>query len=184
LAALALTVTACSSSGSSANSSSSTAASSGASTGSSSTDSADPFATPNKATGSTIKIGYVSDGKSDALDVTEADKAAKAALQYANEYLGGLNGHVLDMDYCSTVNTPTGATTCGVQMVNDKVAAVLVPVSGQDGAVFNALGTSGIPFVSFTSANPDILAKPGAFVFENPVGSIAALVPIAKAKNP
>ena len=90
---------------------------------------------------------------------------------------------MIDIDECATLNTPTGATQCAVQMANDKVAATLVPVSSQDGAIFNGLSGSGIPYVTYSAANTDIILKPGAFILTNPVGSIAAPGQIAKNKG-
>ena len=51
---------------------------------------ADPLGAKKKATGATITIGLVSDGKWDAIDNTPEIKAVLAAAKYANDYLGGL----------------------------------------------------------------------------------------------
>ena len=141
---------------------------------------ADPLGTPNAATGTPIKIGLVNDGKTDAIDNSSALATVEAVAQYANEYLGGLNGQPIEVVGCETGNTPTGATTCGVQMVNDKVAAVLVGGSAQDTAIFDALTDSGIPYITATSASSNIITKPGAFVFTNPIAAIAAPIPLAQ----
>ena len=53
---------------------------------------ASPLGTPKKATGAVVTLGFVSDGKSDAIDNTSEIKAAQAAVSYANNYLGGLAG--------------------------------------------------------------------------------------------
>ena len=95
-------------------------------------------------------------------------------------YRGGLNGHVLVVDACSTQATPTGATTCAVQLANDKVAAALVPLSAEDSAVFNGLAGSGIPYFTYTAASSDIILKPGANLLTNPIGLIAAPAKLAK----
>jgi branched-chain amino acid transport system substrate-binding protein len=139
--------------------------------------------TPNKATGSPIKIGLVNDGKTEGIDHTPLIAAFNATVKYANEYLGGLNGHVLEVDACETKNTPAGATTCAVQLANDKVAAVLVPVSAQDAAVFTGLEGTGIPYIAYTAASQDILLKPGSFLLTNPVAAIAAPAKLAADKG-
>jgi branched-chain amino acid transport system substrate-binding protein len=135
---------------------------------------------PNKATGTPIKIGMVTDGKVDALDGTPQRDAAKAAVQYANDYLGGINGHVIDLDGCETNQTPSGGTTCGVQMINDKVAAVLTGVSGQATTLFDALKGAGIPYFSIVATDQNILLGENAFIATNPIGGIGAGVPIAE----
>jgi len=135
--------------------------------------------TPNKATGTPIKIGLVSDGKTDAIDNTQSVAASKAVFDYANDYLGGINGHVIEVDTCETKQTPSGATSCGVQMLNDKVAAVLVGASGQDTAVYTALNGE-IPYFTTTTASGGILAGAGAYVLTSPLSAIGAGVPIAQ----
>ena len=44
---------------------------------------ASPLGTPKKATGAVVTLGFVSDGKSDAIDNTSEIKAAEAAVSYA-----------------------------------------------------------------------------------------------------
>jgi branched-chain amino acid transport system substrate-binding protein len=73
----------------------------------------------DKATGTPVKVGLISDGKSDAIDNTPEIKAAQAATQYVNQYKGGV-AHPIDLDVCVTQDTQ-GATDCATQMVNDKV---------------------------------------------------------------
>ncbi len=140
----------------------------------------DPFATPNPATGDPIKIGVVADGQTDAIDNSQAIATVKAVAAYANEFLGGLNGHPLEVSECETKNTPAGATTCAVQMVNDGVQAVLVGGMAQDEAFFTALTESSIPYITGTSAAGGVITKPGAYVLTNSVAAIAAPIPIAQ----
>ena len=153
------------------------------SSGTTTTTNAHVLGTPNKATGSPITIGFVNDGKSDTLDMTPSIATFNATVKYVNDYLGGLNGHVIKVDECETKNTPSGGTTCAVQMANDKVAAVLVPGSAQDTAIFAGLQGSGIPYFTYTSASQDILLKPGAFLLTNPIAAIAAPAEEAKEKG-
>ena len=95
-------------------------------------DSAAVFGAPNEATGTPITIGVVTDGLSNNPDSAPLQATVNATVDYANDYLGGINGHVIEVEDCLTEGTPTGATLCGAQMVRDGVAAVLVPVSIQD----------------------------------------------------
>ena len=67
---------------------------------------------PNKATGTAVTIGLISDGKSDTIDNTPEIKAAQAAVSYINNYKGGLAGHPIKLEVCETKQTPTGATNC------------------------------------------------------------------------
>jgi branched-chain amino acid transport system substrate-binding protein len=137
----------------------------------------------HKATGPKIKIGLVSDGKSDAIDNTPELQAAKAAQQYLNTYLNGLNGNEIDLVTCETGQTPSGATDCATKMVDAKVAAVLVGVSGQSGSIFNGLAASGIPFFTYGNIDQDVLTKPNSFVVTNGLAAIAGPIAIAQAKG-
>ncbi len=142
--------------------------------GTTTTTNAHALGTPNKATGTPIKIGFVNDGKTDAVDQTASNATFNATVTYVNDYLGGINGHVIKVDACETLDTPSGGTTCAVQMANDKVAAVLVPASAQDTSVYTGLKGSGIPYFTYTAASSDIILQPGAFLLTNPIAAIAA----------
>jgi branched-chain amino acid transport system substrate-binding protein len=132
---------------------------------------------PNKATLSPIKIGLVGDGKNDILDDTPRLKTSEAVVKYANDYRGGLNGHVIDLVQCETKSTPAGGTQCGVEMVNKGVAAVIVGASGVNANIFAGLGTSGIPFFIRSATSASITQNPNAYVVTNTVATLSA--PIA-----
>ena len=115
---------------------------------------ASPLGTPKKATGAVVTIGFVSDGKSDAIDNTPEIKAAQAAVKYANDYLGGLAGHKLALNVCETHQTPSGATDCATNMVQAKVPIVITPVSGQSGTIYHGIKASGIRLPAVRIARP------------------------------
>ena len=116
----------------------------------------------------------MTDGEDAAFGSDEAIvKTFESTIQYANEYLGGINGHPIEIDHCDTGATPAGGTQCAVQLASDGVAAALVPVSSQDGAIFEGLAGSGIPYFTYTSANGAITASPGSFLQTNPISAIA-----------
>jgi len=135
------------------------------------------------ATGSPIKVGLIVDGKSDALDSTSVMEAGKATVEYANEHLGGVNGHPIELETCETGQTPTGATTCAVRMIDAGVAMVITPLSAQDAAVVSGLKDSGIPYLTFLTATPSIVVNPNAFVLPNPFAAIAAPAAIARERG-
>ena len=115
---------------------------------------ASPLGAPKKATGSLVTLGFVSDGKSDAIDNTPEIKAAQAAVSYANDYLGGLAGHKLALNVCETKQTPSGATDCATNMVQAKVPIVITPVSGQSGTIYDGIKAAGIPYLQYGSTRP------------------------------
>ncbi len=136
-------------------------------------DTADVLGEPNEATDTPITIGVVTDGLSDTPDSSPLEVTVNATVDYANEYLGGINGHVIEVENCVTEGTPTGATQCGAQMAGAGVAAVLVPVSIQDQAIFEGLAGSGVPYFTYNSAATSVLLEPDAFLLTNPISQIA-----------
>lgn len=143
-------------------------------TTSSTVERADVLGTANKATGTPVKVGLVSDGKSDTIDNTPEINAAKASAQYLNDYLGGIGGHPIDLEVCETHQTPAGATDCATKMVQANVVAVLYGVTGQGGSLFKGLEGSSIPLIALGSIDEDTLLKPGAFAIANLLASVIA----------
>ena len=102
------------SSGSSASSATSTAASSGSSA----------FGTPKKATGSPYVFGMIND-ETGAVTFPEARQGAIAAMEYVNNYLGGINGHPIVIDNCTGDGTPATAARCANQLAAKHPMAIL-----------------------------------------------------------
>jgi branched-chain amino acid transport system substrate-binding protein len=124
------------------------------------------------ATGTPIKLGLISDGQSQAIDNTSEIPAAQAAVKYANEHLGGVAGHVLQLDVCTDKQTPAGAIDCDNQMITDKVVAVVYGVSGQGGDIYKGLQTAKIPLLAFQSIDQGTLLSKTAFAVTNGLGAI------------
>jgi branched-chain amino acid transport system substrate-binding protein len=155
----AVAVTACSSS-----SKSTTGATTPGSTKSSSSDLLGPS---KPASGTPVKIGFASDGKSVAVDNSSETPAAQATAKYINEHLGGIAGHPIELDTCDTKDTPAGSTDCGNQFIADKVAAVLVTVSGASASLFKAVNAGNLPYVEHEAADSAIVAGKNAYVLTN-----------------
>jgi len=147
------------------------------------TAAASAFGPAKPATGTALKIGFITDGKTASIDNSSEVPAAQAAVKYVNQYLGGINGHPITLDVCDDQQTPSGATDCGNQMVSDGVAAVLNSVSGQDTSMFTPVAAAQIPFVGYSHSGMNILAaKTGAYVLTNGISSsFAAPAKIAQA---
>jgi len=170
--AAALALAACSSSKSSSSTATTqgSSATTGAAGAASSTTAAAPsdLGTPKAATGTPVKIGFMTDGKTTGIDNSSEVPAAQAAAKYINDYLGGVGGHPITLDVCDDQQTPSGATDCGNQFVTDKVPAVVYGVSGQGGSLFKVLQTNNIPLVPYASIDQStLLAKTGAYVLTN-----------------
>src|SRR6201992_4231674 len=103
--------------GSRSSSSSSSSGSSGGSTTAASaatttaTASSFSFGTAKKATGSPYVFGMIND-ETGPVTFPEARQGAVAAMQYVNNYLGGINGHPIQIDNCVGDGTPAGTARC------------------------------------------------------------------------
>jgi branched-chain amino acid transport system substrate-binding protein len=139
-----------SSSGTSATSATTTAAASGSSA----------FGTPKKATGTPYVFGMIND-ETGPVTFPEARQGAIAAMEYVNNYLGGINGHPIVIDNCIGDGTPAGAGRCATELVAKHPLAILgaadvgAPASIPIYAHANLAYIGGIPFtpVPFVSSN-------------------------------
>jgi branched-chain amino acid transport system substrate-binding protein len=176
---LPLLLASCSSSGSKSGSSGgNSGGSSGGSTGGTSASNA-ALGTPNKATGSPITVMISNPGKLPSIDTTDGNTAAKSVVKYANDYLGGINGHVINLKECFTKGTPAGETDCANQAVQAKAAAV-VQASGDD-VTAKALNKAGIMDWLNVGASPATLGTPTVYSMANPLAVYG--VPAAYGKS-
>jgi branched-chain amino acid transport system substrate-binding protein len=134
------------------------------------------------ATGTELKLGLVSDGKSATIDNSAEIEAAKATVAYLNEFKNGIDGHKVTLEVCETKEDPGTAGNCGQQMLNDGVAAVLVGVSGQASGIFGPLKDSGIPFFTYAVLDAAVASGKTAYIVSNGFGSVVG-APLKMAKE-
>jgi branched-chain amino acid transport system substrate-binding protein len=138
------------------------------STDSGGTSSADLSAlgTPKPASGAPITLGLMTDaGGAGAID-QQAElevQGARIATDYANEYLGGVAGHKLELFVCGNKSTPAGAQDCANQFVEKKVSAVIWPFTGQGASVPIITGAH-IPIIAVSGSSQEELTTPGVFI--------------------
>jgi len=161
---LASVLTACGSSGGSEG-----RGSSGGGSGADSAAAAAALGPLHKAAGTPVKLGFDSVGVTDAQDYSDEIKAVKAAVAYANDHLGGIGGHPIQLFVCQDHETPAGATDCGNQFVSQKVSAVAMGSPGQLDAVLKVLVPAGIPAAVNAGSTQLALTSPGVFVLNNGV---------------
>lgn len=135
----------------------------------SSEEAAEVFGEANPAEGDVVKIGYVETGQTAAVDTTDEDKTAAAVAEYANEYLGGLAGHKIELVVCETKSTPSGAQECGSKFVREGVVAVTSSSPGEPEGTIEQLNQGGIAMTANLMANQAALAAKDTFVFGNPL---------------
>jgi branched-chain amino acid transport system substrate-binding protein len=135
------------------------------------------------ASGTPVKLGFVSDGKTEAFDTRDETRAAQAVVAYANAHLGGLGGHPIQLITCDTNSSPTTAASCGNQLVSDKVSAVAAGSPGQTDPWVKAIIPAGIPATLNAASTQTVLAGKGAFVFGNPLATFGTPAAFARSKN-
>jgi branched-chain amino acid transport system substrate-binding protein len=123
--------------------------------------------TPKPATGTPVTIGYSFDGASDAVDNSDEIVGTKAAVDYANQYLGGIGGHPIKLDICSTNLDPAKATACVTQFARNDAVAVLAHSGGQAQIEFPPLAKQGIPVLLGSTSLASLVNDPNVFVLHS-----------------
>ena len=138
----------------------------------------DVLGSRNPANGAPIRVGFVNEEGGSALDYAPLRETADAATSYVNNYLGGVGGRPIELVHCADQSTPAGATDCANRMVEAKVAAVLVAITGQGSSLVPILAAAHIPYVSYQGLSLEELTSPGAFSLAG--GLPSSLAGIAK----
>ncbi|HWF71031.1 MAG TPA: ABC transporter substrate-binding protein [Mycobacterium sp.] len=156
-------------------------------TGGSNTTTAQASAPPcpgPAASGQTVKVG-IQWPEAAEVSLPQLGASANAAVDYANQCLGGVGGHPVTVDKCTTDegNTAT-ATACGNQFVQDKVAAAIVTITAMGATLVPIVTGAGIPYIdSGGTSIAESLDKTG-LVFSVSGGTAAVLGAMAlQAKN-
>jgi len=129
-------------------------AGSGDSTGD--TTAGDVLGTPNPASGEPVKVGFISDGRTPAIDNTHMVPAVAATVEYINEYQGGIAGRPIELVTCETEGDPGKATDCGNQVVQESVVMTIMPENQQALAVHTVMAANGIPLFMYGVTEPAI----------------------------
>ena len=111
----------------------------------------------NKATGTPVKIGVISDGKGPGVDNSIETPVAQATAKWINERLGGFAGHPIELVICENNQDPAKAVDCANQLITAKVPAVAIPSSGVVESSWTPLHESGIPVMMLGASNEKIL---------------------------
>lgn len=148
-------------------SASTTAADDGAT---STTVSGDPLGEPNAAEGEPVLVGMIGTG-GDCANCSEGggleEPAAEATVAWANEYLGGLGGHPIELQVCNNDLDPSRAIDCANELISAGAVAV---VTGADSTVtaWETLHDAGIPVISFATSESSYVQDPDStFVFQD-----------------
>ena len=80
--------------------------------------------TPERAKGTPIRIGMINQEVGAAGAFPELSAADRAAVEFINRELGGVDGHPIELIVCDTKFSPAGSQACSQRMVQEDVAAV------------------------------------------------------------
>ncbi len=180
VAATGLLAAACgSSSSSSAGKSGASGSSTGGTSAATSSTSTFSFGTPKKATGSPYVFGMIND-ETGAVTFPEARQGAIAAATYANNYLGGINGHPIVIDNCVGDGTPATAARCANELAAKRPVAILgaadvgAPASIPIYAHANLAYIGGIPFTPVPFKAPNSIQFWSVSVGDNAAAAVYA----------
>nr|WP_232541841.1 ABC transporter substrate-binding protein [Nocardia bovistercoris] len=120
---------------------------------------------PSKpASGTPIKIGFVSSEGGALGQLPDARVAAEAATKYVNENLGGIAGRPIDLVVCKQKEEPASARECGNQLVAAGVVAVVAPANSQGDAIVPVVSGAGVPYVTTVGPSGAEMTSPNSFV--------------------
>jgi branched-chain amino acid transport system substrate-binding protein len=184
LSALSLTAAACSSSSGTSTATTAgptTSAGSATTAGAPSTDAptttaADPLGAANPATGAPLEVFYMWSGVSPAVDNSSDLAAAKATVQWINEYGGGIgkDHRKLVLKDCPAPSTAEAAA-CATTIADSKDPIVLFNVIGDVAPWATPTIKAGIPILAYSSADASILGSPDTvFTLSNPIAGLGA----------
>ena len=163
LCVLAITVAACSSSGSSTSSPASTGAS------------GSPAGAVSTATGSPINIGVIQPTNTAIYNAGDEVAAVRAAALAVNA-AGGINGHKVVVDYCNNQDDPNATAACVRQMISDKVVELAAGIDILGPSMVQSLSAAGIPVVDEDALSLGEMTAPTAFPL---TGGIPAAMAVA-----
>jgi len=129
----------------------------------------------NEATGSPVKIGLYNVEGGSAVSQPNVGDAAQAAADYANDYLGGLDGHKIDIVRCADKADGASAAACANQFVQEGVATVVAGQPAITDQIVPTVHGAGIPWVGASPAGAAELGDDSAYFFSSGfIGLLAA----------
>ena len=121
---------------------------------------------PSKAaTGTPVKIGLFNVEGGSTVSQPNIGDAAEAAVKYANDHLGGLAGHVIQIERCGDKADGASAAACANKFVEDKVAAVVAGQPATADQIVPVLLRAGIPWAGSSPAASSELNGTGTYFF-------------------
>jgi branched-chain amino acid transport system substrate-binding protein len=142
-----------------------------------------PLGVANPAAGEPVKVGFVADGKTAALDNSDSFDVADAMTKYFNEYRGGIAGRPIELHTCDSGADPSKATDCATEMIQKGVLVTVMPSAAALTSTWRPLHEAGIPTFILSTTDKEVLSDTeNTFALTSPSASLIEL-PIAVAKE-
>jgi branched-chain amino acid transport system substrate-binding protein len=126
----------------------------------------DPLLGPaDPATGSPVRVGLFNVEDNPLSDLRSTGDAAEAAATYANEHLGGLAGHPIEVVRCADKVDVATAKACADEFVRTGVVAVVAGQPTTSDAVLPTTVAAGIPWVGSSPVSQSEVGSDNAFFF-------------------
>jgi branched-chain amino acid transport system substrate-binding protein len=137
-----------------------------------------------KATGTPVKVGFITTGGDcDGCGGADEEPAVEAAVKWLNATQNGLAGHPIELVTCVAANDPGKAADCGNQMVREGVVAVVEGSSGTIATSWKIVNDAGIPFINHSTTDEPIMQDADStFILYDPLAQTVTL-PIEVAKE-
>ena len=137
-----------------------------------------------KATGEPVTIGLITNEGGTSVSQPETREAAEAARRYANDNLGGIAGRPVEFMVCETKEEPAAARDCANQMVERKVAAVVLTSSGLGGSMVPIVTQAGIPWATAVGTSSAETTTTNSFSWTGGfTGNLTSMAEYAKEKK-
>jgi branched-chain amino acid transport system substrate-binding protein len=117
---------------------------------------------PVQADSEPIVLGMVNQENTPAGSYPELSQAARAAIQFVNEQLGGIDGRPIELEVCNTNFSAEGSTACAQRFVDAEVPVVL---GGIDvfGTAIDVLADNGVPYAGGIPISTQSVQLPNSF---------------------
>jgi len=138
----------------------------------------------NKAAGAPIKVGLFNVEGGSTVSQPQIGDAAEAAAKYANDHLGGLNGHAIEIVRCGDKADGASAAACANKFVQEKVVAVVAGQPATADQIVPVLLGAGIPWIGSSPSASSEITGTGTFFFGSGfIGLLGAWAQYSKDQN-
>jgi branched-chain amino acid transport system substrate-binding protein len=135
------------------------------------------------ASGEPVKIGFVSDGRTQTLDNSNATVVAEAMVEYLNDYRGGFGGRPIELHKCDSLADPAKSADCANELIQADVVMTILPSLATLTEVWRPLHEAGIPTFIYSTTDKEVMADTETtFAVTSPTGSLIGM-PISTAKK-